>query len=214
MATKKIGRRCIKAKHNTLEDIYGTCEWGKSDVTPVPKYKIADTTHCARFFDCDCDGNRAVCDDMKRIDCRSQKESSAVICRLCGEPVIDCSGHGDGERKAQSRVSKHTYTDDHAINAFLDECFQTMKSKGHDYRQGDDTDILHNFRTVASAVDTDMMRVWYTYFFKHYAALVTYIKEGGQSESEPITGRVKDMIVYLLLFYKILDEAKQKIEEF
>lgn len=95
------------------------------------------------------------------------------------------------------------------IDIFLDECFKTMRDKGHDYRQGNDADILHNFRTVANSVDSDMEKVWFTYFYKHYSAMVTYIKEGGQRESEPIEGRIKDQIVYLLLFWKMVQEKKK-----
>lgn len=94
------------------------------------------------------------------------------------------------------------------IDIFLDECFKTMRDKGHDYRQGHDDDILHNFRTVANSVDSDMEKVWFTYFYKHYSAMVTYIKEGGQRESEPIEGRIKDQIVYLILFWKMVQEKK------
>lgn len=96
------------------------------------------------------------------------------------------------------------------IDAFLRECIDTMRAKGHDYRQGNDDDILHNFRTVGEAVGSDMLKVWFTYFYKHYAALVTFIKNGGQTESEPIESRIKDMIVYLLLGYQIIQEKKTK----
>jgi hypothetical protein len=96
------------------------------------------------------------------------------------------------------------------IDEFINDCFKTMREKGHDYRQGNDADILHNFRTVGNAVGEDMMKVWFTYFYKHYSAMVTYIKEGGQRESEPIEGRIKDQIVYLILFWKMVQESKKE----
>ena len=99
------------------------------------------------------------------------------------------------------------------IDDFLEDCLDTMKKKGHDYRQGNDDDVLHNFRTVAESVGIGMEKVWFTYFYKHYSALATFIKEGGQSESEPIEGRVKDLIVYLLLFSRMLNEKKKKNAE-
>jgi hypothetical protein len=109
------------------------------------------------------------------------------------------------ERKLNSGPKYTGYPD---IDEFLDDCLDTMRRKGHDYRQGNDDDVLHNFRTVAESVDSDMMKVWFTYFYKHYSAMVTFIKEGGQSESEPIEGRIKDQIVYLLLFYRMVQEKK------
>jgi hypothetical protein len=99
------------------------------------------------------------------------------------------------------------------LDLFLDDCFKTMREKGHDYRQGNDDDLLHNFRTVSDSVGIDITKVWYTYFYKHYSAMVTFIKEGGQSESEPIEGRIKDQIVYLLLFYRMVQEKKAKSKE-
>jgi hypothetical protein len=93
------------------------------------------------------------------------------------------------------------------IDDFLRETLATMKSKGHDYRQGNDADLLHNFRSVADAIDIPMRAVWATYFYKHYSAVMTYVKKG-QVESEPIEGRIKDLIVYLLLFYHLVQEEK------
>jgi hypothetical protein len=113
-----------------------------------------------------------------------------------------CAAYTPDERE----LPKYTgYLD---IDAFLDDCLETMRVKGHDYRQGNDADLLHNFRTVGNTVGVDMMKVWFTYFYKHYSAMATFIKEGGQSESEPIEGRIKDQIVYLLLFYRMVQEKK------
>lgn len=102
-----------------------------------------------------------------------------------------------------------SYTGHRDVDVFLHDTLEIMRKKGHDYRQGNDSDLIHNFRKVAEQVDEPMMKVWFTYFYKHYAALTTYIKNGGQSESEPIEGRISDMIVYLLLFREIVRQAKQ-----
>lgn len=109
----------------------------------------------------------------------------------------------------QAEKFKNKFTGYEDIDAFLEDCLDTMRKKGHDYRQGNDDDVLHNFRTVSEAVGMSMEKVWFTYFYKHYSALSTFIKEDGQSESEPIEGRVKDLIVYLLLFSRMLNERKK-----
>ena len=95
------------------------------------------------------------------------------------------------------------------INAFLEECFSTMKSKGHDYRQGS-PDALKNFKLDALAMEIPMEKVWYIFAAKHWKAIQTFCAKGGQLESEPIEGRIKDVIVYLLLFYKLVQEMKEK----
>lgn len=96
------------------------------------------------------------------------------------------------------------------INEFLNECLETMRSKGHDYREGNDADLLHNFRTVGEDAGLPMEKIWYVYTSKHWKAIKTYIKSGGQSESEPIESRIKDIIVYMLLFYRMTREIKDK----
>ena len=118
----------------------------------------------------------------------------------CNHSCEDCDC--DLEKAAPS------YTGHESVDEFLHKTLEVMRKKGHDYRQGNDADLIHNFRTVSEAVNEPMEKVWFTYFFKHYAALATYIKEGGQSESEPIEGRITDMIVYLLLFHEIVREKK------
>jgi hypothetical protein len=128
------------------------------------------------------------------------------------KPHTDKECDGTCPRKiAQDLDVSYEYTGYQDIDKFLDECLETMRVKGHDYRQGNDDDLLHNFRTVAETVGLPIEKVWFTYFYKHYSAMATFIKEGGQSESEPIEGRIKDQIVYLLLFYRMVMERKNHV---
>lgn len=120
--------------------------------------------------------------------------------------ITDAARSGFEAGRATRPLKNTGYYD---LDLFLDDCFKTMREKGHDYRQGNDKDLLHNFRTVAQTVNSSMEKVWFTYFYKHYSAMCTYIKEGGQSESEPIEGRIKDQIVYLILFYRMVTDAKR-----
>lgn len=75
------------------------------------------------------------------------------------------------------------------------------KSKGAEYAHGDDR--LDNFRRGAKAVGVSMEVVWRIYAGKHWDAITTYVQdinEGKTRErSEPITGRINDLIVYLIL---------------
>lgn len=96
-------------------------------------------------------------------------------------------------------------TGDPDFDSLLEEVLKTLETKGADYTMGS-KDRLHNFRTVGSFVDLSKEKVWSVYFYKHIAAIFNYIKSGGQSESEPIRGRIVDAIVYLLLFHKMVIE--------
>jgi hypothetical protein len=155
------------------------------------------------YGDCTCGGSR----------CGRGWRDSTYPPPINIEIIEDHQGermHPDNYSITSGRPSyKNSYTGYDDIDEFLDDCLDTMRKKGHDYRQGNDADLLHNFRTVAETIGRPMEKVWFTYFYKHYSALFTYIKERGQSESEPIENRVKDMIVYLLLFFRMVKEKKQ-----
>lgn len=108
---------------------------------------------------------------------------------------------------------------DKQIDQMIVDCLNTMRTKGQEYTIGS-VDRLANFRTVGEQVGEPMEKVWFTYFYKHYSALVSYIKNGGVKSNETIQSRIMDCIVYLLLFHKMsieLDtvraDAKKYMEE-
>lgn len=94
----------------------------------------------------------------------------------------------------------------------LDEQVTSIRSlahlKGGEY--AGDVDRLANFRRNAEALNLPMSTVWGVYAAKHWDAITQFIKDtqAGTSRprSEPITGRVDDLIVYLILFKGIYEE--------
>lgn len=107
------------------------------------------------------------------------------------------------------------YTGDDDIDEMLIDCISTLESKGAEYTIGS-KDRLHNFRTVGSFTGVGMMTVWGVYFYKHVSSIFSFIKNNGEVKSnEPISGRIMDCIVYLLLFYKIVKEIefRKKIDK-
>jgi len=100
-------------------------------------------------------------------------------------------------------------TGDPEFDQMLADCISTMSSKGKEYTIGSQ-DRLANFRRVGEQVDEPMEKVWFTYFYKHYSAVVAYIKNGCKVQSnEPIQSRIMDCIVYLLLFHKMSQEIER-----
>ena len=79
------------------------------------------------------------------------------------------------------------------------------KSKGEDYTKGD-LDALANFKIGGKNIGVSPDKVCWIFMNKHYAAITNYIKTGGQSESEPIDLRIKDMINYLVLLSALIVE--------
>lgn len=117
--------------------------------------------------------------------------------RKVAEEVIEVGGRkyllmsGDGE-----------------IDQMLVDCMKTMRTKGEEYTIGS-TDRLANFRSVSEEVESPIMKVWYTYFYKHVSALISYVKTGAVKSNEPIGGRIMDCIVYLFLFHKMTLENER-----
>ena len=85
----------------------------------------------------------------------------------------------------------------------LKECLQIMDTKGKSYSGLEDK--LGNFRRGSEATGSSMEQVWFIYFSKHHDALCSYIR-GEYTDSEPIKGRIEDLICYLFLFCGILEE--------
>ena len=76
-----------------------------------------------------------------------------------------------------------------------------------------DADKLANFREASARLGLTPEQVLLVYLDKHYAAVTNFIKDQvvgkTRPRSEPIEGRVHDMMVYLLLFMALLSESRQ-----
>lgn len=81
--------------------------------------------------------------------------------------------------------------------------------KGGEY--AGDTDRLANFRRNGENLGLPMSTVWAVYAGKHWDAINQYIKDERnntmRTRLESIEGRVDDLLVYLILFKCILEEA-------
>ena len=99
------------------------------------------------------------------------------------------------------------------LNTIIHKTFESIAhlraTKGKDYAR--DTDTLANFKRHAAALDLTPEQVWAVYAGKHWDAIMTYCKRG-QVESEPIEGRVDDMLTYLLLLKGLIAEGSGDAE--
>ena len=85
----------------------------------------------------------------------------------------------------------------------LPKCMDIMKSKGEAYSGLEDK--LGNFKRCSILAGTTIEKAWFIYFVKHFDALSSYIR-GEYKDSEPIEGRIQDLINYLFLLYGIIKE--------
>lgn len=93
----------------------------------------------------------------------------------------------------------------HLTRGFYEHCMDIMKSKGEAYSGQEDK--LGNFKRTAERNGILPILVWKIFFDKHYDALCSYIR-GEYKDSEPIKGRIADLINYLFLLRGLLREAE------
>jgi len=88
----------------------------------------------------------------------------------------------------------------------IDQLYERLKaltaSKGEEYKRREDNQFA-NFERGAQALGLTREQVLMVYLSKHMDSITTYVKDraAGQERvySEPITGRIDDAILYLLL---------------
>lgn len=88
----------------------------------------------------------------------------------------------------------------------IDDLYKRLKSltetKGEEYKRRDDNQFA-NFERGAVSLGLTREQVLMVYLSKHLDSVVTYVKDraGGQEKvyAEPISGRIDDAILYLLL---------------
>ena len=81
----------------------------------------------------------------------------------------------------------------------------TMRDAGQKEYAHDDDDVFANFNRVGALLDIDRKKVIMTYMLKHVDGVAAYVK-GHVSQREDVTGRITDIIVYLMLLWAMIEE--------
>lgn len=101
-----------------------------------------------------------------------------------------------------------------------DAFLEFMKSKTHEivevsrvaqkeYAHGEEDNCFNNFNRVGAEVDAHPMKVLWVYAMKHKDGIAAWLK-GTKSQREPITGRIKDLIIYLFILWAWIEENESK----
>lgn len=114
-------------------------------------------------------------------------------------------------KDAVTAIKPQTFSHE-AWDALLASSIEQIKSlvtvKGGEY--AGDSDRLANFRRNGQVLGLPMEVVWSIYYAKHHDAVMQYVKDLSagttRPRAEPLSGRVDDMIVYLLLLKAIFIE--------
>lgn len=87
------------------------------------------------------------------------------------------------------------------INKRIEEL---TSSKGDEYTLGRES-AIDNFERASADLGISREMVLMVYFGKHVDAIKNYVRSGGNTPtSEPITGRIEDAILYLMLLYSMV----------
>jgi len=88
------------------------------------------------------------------------------------------------------------------------DCIDLIKKKNSDYTQGHGQhDRIAHFREAAKDLDLPMLKIWQVFVRKHWATIQKFAN-GGVLESEPIDGRIDDVINYMVLLAAIIEDGK------
>lgn len=101
------------------------------------------------------------------------------------------------------------------FNAFfektINEILATSKSGQKEYALNEEA--FDNFNRLAADLRMDRKAVLFVYMKKHIDGIVSYIN-GHKSQREDVRGRIKDVIVYCMLLWAMIDEetATERVE--
>lgn len=81
-------------------------------------------------------------------------------------------------------------------------------SKRPAYTMGN-SDVLHNFKSVAERLGITPMQAWGVYMLKHIDAITAYAKDNSIPQAEALIGRFSDALNYMKLGYALYKEQEQ-----
>jgi hypothetical protein len=83
------------------------------------------------------------------------------------------------------------------------ECQKTREKAHSEYAHTEDA--LANFKRTGNELSMPPEKVWYIFAKKHWDGVLAWIR-GYRSQREDVRGRIKDLIVYLVLLWAMVDE--------
>lgn len=89
---------------------------------------------------------------------------------------------------------------------FDNEVMATREEGQKEYSGGNDN-AFGNFERLATQLDMSREKVLWVYAMKHVDGIASWLK-GHKSQREDITGRIKDLIVYLFLLWCMIEDDR------
>ena len=98
------------------------------------------------------------------------------------------------------------------IKTLMDQIFrelQVTREAGQKEYAHDDNNAFANFERLSTDLNIDRKQVLWVYVYKHIDGIKSFLK-GHRSQREDIRGRIKDVIVYLILLWGMIDDDDSK----
>jgi hypothetical protein len=97
------------------------------------------------------------------------------------------------------------------FQALMSDTFKRLldlnRTKGADYAGREDA--LSNFKRQGQTLGVAPELIWAIYASKHFDAIMAYCRDG-EVASEPIEGRIEDMLLYLFLLVGLVAEQRER----
>ena len=93
---------------------------------------------------------------------------------------------------------------DKIIKSQIQQILQTRDDGQKEYAR-DEGNVFANFQRVAQYVGVVQEQVLMVYLLKHIDGIMAYVN-GHKSQREDVEGRITDAIVYLLLFWGMVED--------
>lgn len=93
---------------------------------------------------------------------------------------------------------------------FIERTFALSDKKRIEYTEGNqNADVLWNFKNIANKLGMTAIQILSVYLLKHISSLFQFFKKPNEKYSEPIEGRIMDIINYLLLLCALIKTTPQ-----
>lgn len=85
----------------------------------------------------------------------------------------------------------------------------TLRSKAQKEYAHDEENAFANFERLAKYLRLDRKQILTVYAIKHFDGIIAHVN-GHESQREDVTGRIHDLIVYLLILKGMIVEDRQQ----
>ena len=91
------------------------------------------------------------------------------------------------------------------IDLFDQEIVTTQEEGQREYAS--ENNAFSNFEKLASELQIDKKKILWVYAMKHKDGISSFLN-GHTSQRESVTGRIKDLIIYLFILWAMIDEER------